>query len=208
MDGEKLIHKFDKQARMYEMRRRNGRGKEMIWRRRLIGSAQGKVLEVGVGAGANFSFYSDGVDVTGVDFSGEMLSKARVAAVECGVQAEFVQSDVETLEFPEASFDTVVSTLTMCGYKDPLAVLKKFNRWCRPNGQILLLEHGISSNWLAGVIQKAVNPLFRRMAGCHMDRDMLRIFRESGIQMIRTERHMLGAVYLAWAKPGDAEGTG
>jgi len=201
MENERLIRKFDKQAKIYETRRRSGKGREMAWRQRLIRSAKGKVLEVGIGAGANFPFYRDDVEVTGVDFSGEMLSRARVAAVECGVRAEFMQSDIETLTFPDGTFDTVVTTLTMCGYKDPLAVLGKFNRWCKANGQILLMEHGASSNRMIGALQKAIDPLFHRMVGCHLNRDMSRIFQESGMEVIRTERHMLGAVYLVWGKP-------
>lgn len=124
MNTEKLIRKFDKQAKIYEMRRR--KQSEKKWREKLIRCAKGRVLEVGVGAGANFHFYPKDVEVTAVDFSKEMLSRAKEAAAESGIQAEFTLSDVESLSFPDDSFDTIVSTLTFCGYEDPHRVLSIF----------------------------------------------------------------------------------
>lgn len=199
MDKGKLIRKFDKQAKMYEVRRR--KRTEKVWRERLIRCARGSVLEVGVGAGANFPFYEKSVSVTAVDFSNEMLSRAKLAAIECSVRAEFMQSDIESLDFSDHSFDTIVSTLTLCGYDDPIAVLKKFNRWVKADGQILLMEHGVSSNRILGFMQKVVDPLFVKTIGCHQNRDMKQIFHQSGIEIMETERHLLGMVHLVWAKP-------
>jgi ubiquinone/menaquinone biosynthesis C-methylase UbiE len=54
MKNEKLIRKFDKQAKVYELRRK--KRSEKKWREKLIICAKGRVLEVGVGAGANFLF--------------------------------------------------------------------------------------------------------------------------------------------------------
>lgn len=199
MDDEKMVRKFDKQARLYEIRRK--KQTEKMWRQRLIRCARGEVLEVGVGAGANFPFYPKEVAVTAVDFSKEMLSRAKEAAVECGVKAQFVLSDIESLAFPDHSFDTLVSTLTVCSYKDPIAVLNKFNRWVRPEGQILLMEHGISSNRFVGSIQKVLDPLFLKAVGCHQNRNLVQLFQQSGLRMIKVERHLLDMVYLVWAKP-------
>jgi ubiquinone/menaquinone biosynthesis C-methylase UbiE len=150
MDKERLIRKFNKQAKIYERRRKKKSEKE--WREKLIQCARGNILEVGVGAGANFNFYSKDVHVTAVDFSEEMLDRARQAAFESHIQTDFKRLDIETLSFPDNSFDTIVSTLTLCGYDDPTLVLKKFNSWCKSDGQILLMEHGVSSNQLIGHI--------------------------------------------------------
>jgi ubiquinone/menaquinone biosynthesis C-methylase UbiE len=135
MNRADLIKKFDKQARWYEKRRIQQAQKE--WRQKLLYFARGNVLEVAVGAGANFSFYPPGVRITAVDFSPEMLKRARNAADEYGIEVEF-KSDVETLTFPPDSFDTVVSTLSLCGYEDPVGVLNRFSRWSRKDGCILL----------------------------------------------------------------------
>ncbi|WP_308633900.1 class I SAM-dependent methyltransferase [Paenibacillus silvisoli] len=199
MNNEKLIRKFDKQANLYG--KRKIKRKESMWRESLVRCARGKVLEVGVGAGANFAFYPKDLEVTAVDFSKEMLNKAKEAAVKTGIQAEFIQSDIESLAFPDNSFDTIVSTLTFCGYRDPLTVLTAFNRWCKDDGQILLLEHGISSNRLIGFLQKVIDPIHVHVIGCHLKRDMNQIFQQSGIRIMNTESHIFDAIHLVWAKP-------
>jgi len=205
MEKQRLIRKFDKQSKIYEYRRK--RLTEREWRRKLVGDARGKTLEVAVGAGANFPFYPSGVRVTAVDFSGAMLDKARRAAAEHGVAAEFVQADLETLDFPDGSFDTILSTLSFCGYERPERMLEKFDRWCKPGGRILMMEHGLSASRLVGAAQRALEPLFHRVVGCHFDRDMVALLRNSPLHVVRMERHLLGAFHLVWAEPhGQPEG--
>ena len=121
MNQDKLIRIFDKQANGYEKRRKNQ--SQAKWREKLLSSAKGKVLEVAVGAGANFQYYPRGDEVTAVDFSGEMLKKAKAAAIEEGMDAQFIHSDVESLSFEDYSFDTIISTLSLCGYENPMKVL-------------------------------------------------------------------------------------
>lgn len=204
MDKEKLIRKFDNQSNIYEMRRK--KQSERKWREKLIGSAKGKVLEVAVGAGANFYFYPKDVDVTAVDFSGAMLSKARESATASKVRATFIQSDIESISFPENSFDTIVSTLSFCGYEYPVRVLESFSRWCKPGGQILLMEHGLSSNRLIGSTQKIIEPVFLRVVGCHLDRNMIHIFQQSPIHIHHMERYKFNTIHLVWASPNKGEG--
>lgn len=201
MKKEELVRKFDQQARMYEQNRNNqALG---LWREKLLKSARGDVLEVGVGAGANFPFYDrDQVKVTAADFSEEMIGIARKVAVKHGIEAEFVVEDVEKLSFPKNSFDTVVSTLSLCSYFDPVKVLNQMNRWCRKGGQILLLEHGLSSYFSISLLQKVLNPLAHRMSGCHYNRDIMRIIDQSDIQVEKSERYWLNIIHLVWAKPG------
>ena len=199
MNQDKLIRIFDKQANGYEKRRKNQ--SQAKWREKLLSSVKGKVLEVAVGAGANFQYYPRGVEVTAVDFSGEMLKKAKAAAIEEGMDAQFIHSDVESLSFEDYSFDTIISTLSLCGYENPTIILNLMNKWCKPDGQILLLEHGKSSNALIGYLQTMLNPLNRRVIGCEIDRDILRIIESSSIQIDRMEHYLTNMVHLVWAKP-------
>jgi ubiquinone/menaquinone biosynthesis C-methylase UbiE len=199
MSNEKLIRKFDKQARMYEVIRK--KQSESEWREKLISCAKDRVLEVAVGAGANFHYYPKGIDLTAVDFSPEMLNKAKTAAVDYGIQAEFILSDVESLSFPDDSFDSIVSTLSFCGYEDPGFVTEAFHKWCKRDGQILLMEHGISTNRLIGGMQTLVDPLFKRAVGCHLNRDIIQILQQSKLQINKIEHFMFGAVHLVWATP-------
>jgi len=194
-----LIRKFNKQAAMYE---RNSRQRYIgKWRQRLLQDVSGQVLEVAVGAGANLPFYRpDKVELTAVDFSPEMLSRARQFAAELGIRATFLERDIETLELPERSFDCVVSTLSLCGYENPLEVLRRMNRWAKPGGRIYLLEHGVSSNRLVGFAQHLANPAARRISGCHFNRDILRIVKDSPLKVLQSERYWNGIVHLIWAQ--------
>lgn len=190
---------FDKQARAYASKREPAL--LVDWRRQLLEAAEGQVLELAVGAGANFPYYPPGVRVTAVDFSRGMLERARLAAARSHLDVQFVCGDIESLALPEQGFDTVISTLSLCAYEHPLAVLKRMRRWCRPTGRILLLEHGKSTSRPLAVLQKAADPLLYRMAGCHHTRDIDALVREAGLRVERMERCWLGMGSLVWARP-------
>lgn len=194
-----LPKKFDKQANRYNKHREKDRTSK--YRQKIFRNIEGKVLEVGIGVGLNFPFYNKDVELTGVDFSPEMLKRAQDAAIEYPFTATFIQADVEAIEFPENAFDTIVSSGTLCGYENPLKVLNSFQKWCKPDGRILLLEHGISSNKPLMWLQKSFDPLAVKIAGCHADRDISGIVRSSKLQLVREERYLAGNVYLIWAKP-------
>lgn len=199
MDKDKQIRIFDKQAAQYDKRREDPLQRK--WRERLIGTAEGRVLEVAVGAGANFPYYPAGVSITATDFSKAMLEKARSAASAYLLDVRFICSDTEELDFEDRSFDTVISTLSMCSYPSPIMVLKNMRRWCKPNGKLLLMEHGISSKQVVSVLQRTLDPLLYRFSGCHHTRDVMGMLHEAGIAVEREERYWLDMVHLIWARP-------
>lgn len=200
MEKEKLIKKYDKQVDTYK-RALNNRTLAR-WRTELLNDAHGKVLEVGVGIGSNFQFYNrENVCLTGVDFSPEMIKTARQTASVCQIDANLFQEDVETLQFESESFDCIVSTLTLCGYENPTQVLNNFNNWCKKDGTILLMEHGISSNMILSNTQRLVDPFFIKATGCHCDRNIINIVEESNLKIERTQSHWSGIIQLIWAKP-------
>lgn len=199
MEKSKLIRIFDKQAARYDKRREDPNQKR--WRKNLISHARGEVLELAVGAGANFPYYPPGIKVTATDFSESMLEKAKNASKTYGLQADFISGDIETMDFPGASFDTIISTLSFCSYENPLKVLEKVNTWCKPEGNILLMEHGISSNVAVSALQKTLNPLLYRFSGCHHTRDILEMVRESGMTIEKSESLWFNMAHLIWAKP-------
>ncbi|MBS2967489.1 class I SAM-dependent methyltransferase [Metabacillus sp. KIGAM252] len=200
MDIQRQRKLFDRQASKYEMRVRK-RGRDHQWRKRLLLSAKGNILEVSVGAGTNFSYYPQGASITAVDFSPAMLEKAREAALEENIQVEFILGNVEALELPEHSFDTVVSTLSMCAYPNPDHVLRLLSKWCRNDGQILLLEHGLSTNRFLSRLQKAFDPVYKKRIGCHLNRDIMGLIEDAPVIVQREEHAVFGAVHLIWAKP-------
>src|SRR5699024_11779133 len=85
--------------------------------------AEGKVLEVSIGVGLNFPYYNRNIELTGLDFSKEMLDIARNAAKDYPFKTTFIQEDVESVVFNPNSFDTIVSSASLCAYQDPVQVL-------------------------------------------------------------------------------------
>ncbi|MDQ0178222.1 class I SAM-dependent methyltransferase [Bacillus chungangensis] len=199
MDRQSLIQKFDKQAKKYNKRRKNNHAYK--FRQRIFQEAEGKVLEVSIGSGLNFPYYNRNIELTGIDFSHEMLKTARNAAKNYPFKTTFIQEDVETVELSTNSFDTIISSASLCAYQDPIHVLNNFQKWCKPEGKILLLEHGICTNKTVGWVQKLSNPLALKLVGCHQDRNITEIVKKSNLKLIREERYLGGYLYLIWARP-------
>jgi len=170
---------------------------EQKFRRQLLSNATGNVLEVGVGTGLNFPYYPAKVAVTATDASARIIERAKVSATAHGVKANFIVSPVEALQLPAQQFDTVVSTFSLCSYNNPVSVLNRFNDWCRPGGNILLLEHGLSNIQLVQWMQRKWEPYFYRASGCHLDRDIKRILECAQPVVKRIERRACGIIYIA-----------
>jgi ubiquinone/menaquinone biosynthesis C-methylase UbiE len=73
-----------------------------------------------------------------------MIERARANAVRLlggeGHEPMFVVGDVASLAFPDASFDLVVSTLSMHHWDDPTAGLAEIRRVLRPGGRALVWD--------------------------------------------------------------------
>jgi methyltransferase OMS1 len=117
--------------------------------------AEGDVLEVGAGTGRNLGYYPGQSTVGKIvlsDSSDKMLLRAkekvaRMSDAEKGRYQLLVADAAKLNHFPDNSFDTVVDTFGLCSFDDPIAVLKELQRVCKPNGKILLLEHGRSKSF-------------------------------------------------------------
>lgn len=198
MNPTKQAKIFDTHAKMYEKRRKKTTI-DTKWRHKLLAKADGDILELSAGTGTNFPIYQNISSLTAVDFSMEMVRYAREAAKETTYPCTVLHNDVEKLEFEENTFDTVVSTLSMCSYPHPAYVLEQMAKWCKPGGQVLLFEHGVSTNPLVGKLQKKVDPFLSERIGCHVDRDMLDYVKHSSLHVSRIESHLFGMFHLIFA---------
>lgn len=161
-------------------------------RQRLVRRASGEVLEVACGTGANFPYYPPECAVTAVDLSPAMVEIADQRAEPVALEIDVQIMDAERLAFPAESFDTVVSTLTLCTFPDPIAALEEMQRVCREDGQILLLEHGRSDNRLVGRFQDVREDAHAKRLGCHWNREPLDLVEQAGLRPIATRRTFLG----------------
>ena len=90
------------------------------WRKELLKDAKGKTLEIGIGTGKSLDHYPQGVSVTGIDSSENMLKYARRRANGHTHIDQLLKMDVEDLNFPDGAFDTVVATCVFCSVHDPI----------------------------------------------------------------------------------------
>jgi ubiquinone/menaquinone biosynthesis C-methylase UbiE len=193
---EKMAPRYDRDIQFWEKVQFGG-GREWIGAR-----AKGRVLEVAVGTGRNFGFYSRGVGITGVDLSPDMLDIARRHATDLDLEVDLRVAAAEALPFDEDSFDTAVCTLSLCTIPDPAASIAEMKRVLRPGGQLLLLDHIGSSWWPIWAAQRLVEQLTIRAAGEHMTRRQLPLVEAAGFDIVETQRLKAGTVErIAARKP-------
>jgi phosphatidylethanolamine/phosphatidyl-N-methylethanolamine N-methyltransferase len=118
-----------------------------------------RVLEVGVGTGINLSLYPKNCSVTGIDFSGSMLEKARERAQRKGIRnMRLLQMDAGDLKFSDGSFDIVYAPYLISVVPDPVKVAQEMRRVCRPGGRIIFLNHFLSPNPLLSRMERMISP--------------------------------------------------
>jgi len=156
-------------------------------RKSLLADAEGRVLEIGGGTGANLRYY-DGLDSLVVtDPEPAMLRRLRDRVREQATQAEVVQAPAEDLPFQDASFDTVVSTLVLCGV-DQERSLGEVRRVLRPGGRLLFLEHVRSDDPALARFQDRMNRLNRFLVGCECNRQTVTAIEAAGFTISRVEQ--------------------
>lgn len=170
-------------------------------RRRLLQRASGTVLEIAVGTGKNLRYYRKACQVTAVDFSAAMLENARKRADRLGLNVQFLVMDAEALAFREQCFSTVVSSLSLCTFPDPVAALKEIARVCRADGRILLLEHGRSDREWLGDWQDRRADRHAKLLGCRWNREPLDLVHQAGLKPIAAHRTFLGIFHLIETSP-------
>jgi ubiquinone/menaquinone biosynthesis C-methylase UbiE len=178
------------------------------------GLAAGDVLEVAVGTGLNLSCYPSGLHLTGIDASPAMLAIARRRATDLGMQVDLAEGDAQALPFPDASYDTVVCTLSLCCIPDDKAAISEMHRVLRPGGRLILLDHVASGNPAVRAGQWLLERLTLRTIGEHQTRHPLALLPETGFVVEHSERRKAGIVERVIAVKPDpshrnpATGTG
>lgn len=142
------------------------------FRKRVIGAAEGRVLEIGIGSGLNLPLYGPAArSVIGLEPSPELLRMARDRAAGARVPVELLEASAEAVPLEAASIDTVVTTWTLCTIPDASRALAEMRRVLKPGGSLLFVEHGRAPEPGVARWQDRLDPLWRRAAsGCHLNR--------------------------------------
>ncbi len=158
------------------------------WRKKLWSKVDGHhILEVGVGTGKNFEFYPTEAQLTAIDFSEKMLKQALQTKNRKSVAVDLDLMDVQSLAYADNSFDTVIGSFVFCSVPLPIKGLKELYRVCRPGGQVLLLEHVISSNSFFAKLMNSINPIVLALVGANINRNTVKNVKACGFASVRVD---------------------
>jgi ubiquinone/menaquinone biosynthesis C-methylase UbiE len=171
------------------------------WRKEALSGLSGNVLEVGVGTGKNLKYYSSRCSVTGIDYSEMMLEKAREKAR--GMKnVTLLLMDAEHLEFPDNSFDYVVTTFVLCSIPDPVRALKEMRRVLKPSGEMIAIEYLRSTNRFIALFEELTNPVIFSLTGDNMNRKTLENIRNAEFTIKEVKNLILETFFrMIRAKP-------
>jgi ubiquinone/menaquinone biosynthesis C-methylase UbiE len=168
------------------------------YRQRVIGAAEGRVLEIGVGSGLNLGHYPAAVrELLALEPDPKLIRLARNRSAERSRAVSFMEASAERIPLENSSIDTVVSTWTMCTINDVRRALEEIRRVLKPGGRLLFVEHGLSPDASVRKWQHRLDPLWTRVGGgCHLDRPIETLVTAAGFEIDR-----LKAGYMPGPKP-------
>ncbi len=179
------------------------------YREKVVPEVEGRVLEIGIGSGLNLPFYSHTVkSVVGIDPSPELLAMARKRADKAPFATELVNGPAADMPFESASFDTVLTTWTLCSIGEPLVALAEMRRVLKPAGRLVFVEHGLARSRRVIAWQNRLNPVWRCFSGgCNLNREIDRLIGDAGFAIAELEtEYMKGPkpltfTYAGYARP-------
>jgi demethylmenaquinone methyltransferase/2-methoxy-6-polyprenyl-1,4-benzoquinol methylase len=172
------------------------------------------ILDLGCGTGKFLECFLKAKKwdfAVGLDFSSEMLKKARETVEGAAV---WIEEDFEKLPFLEGSFDLIISAFTLRSVQDVPAFLKEINRVLSPGGRVALLDltcpRGITAfffypylRWilpaLGGIISgnhQAYHFLSSSVRGFQRPEKTVDLMENAGLRNIRLKRFAFGVATL------------
>jgi ubiquinone/menaquinone biosynthesis C-methylase UbiE len=164
------------------------------------GADEFRLLDVGVGTGANFGLYPAEASVMAIDADPGMLGRAQGRLAAARRPIELREMNVMALDIPDASFDAALTTLVFCEVPDPLAGLREIRRVLKPGAPLVMLEHTVSGRaWLDAVL-RGLSAITAPAFGEHFDRDTARSVSDAGFADVSADRLGLGIFHLIVAR--------
>ena len=137
-------------------------GMHRRWKRRVVELAQAssgaRALDLCCGTGdISFALAQRGANVTGLDFSKEMLQVASERNEKSDARPTFIQGDAQQIPFPENTFDIVTVGYGLRNLTSWQRGLEEMLRVARPGARLIVLDFG-----------KPANPLWRAIYFMHL----------------------------------------
>jgi ubiquinone/menaquinone biosynthesis C-methylase UbiE len=177
------------------------------YRSRVVPSADGRVLEIGIGSGLNLPFYSRNVkDFIGLDASPKLLSMERRNLRPDTPSPELIEGSAEAIPLENDSVDTVVTTWTLSTIPDAGRALREMHRVLRPTGRLLFIEHGLATEPNVRWWQDHLTPVWKRIGGgCHLNRAIQSLIEDAAFRFDRFQTgYMRGPKPLTFMYEGTA----
>lgn len=154
-------------------------------KRRLFSRVRGRALLVAAGTGIDFS-HLPASDVVAVDLSAAMLARARQRVSDGPARVTLLRTDALCLPFQDGTFDTVVTSCSMCSVPQPAVALSEIHRVLRADGRLLMFEHVRSRQALLGLALDLMTA-WTRFTGTDMNRETLRTVADRGFRLLSVE---------------------
>lgn len=164
------------------------------YREKALAPARGETLEIGFGTGLNLPFFPEAVTgLTVIDSENMLQRRVEMRIRESRIPVTRLRLDAtEHLPFDDHTFDTVVTTLTLCSIVDTAPALAEIGRVIKPDGQFVFFEHGRSEDPTVARRQDRFNPIQRIIAsGCNINRPIDHLIRSAGLEITTLDRFLM-----------------
>ncbi|MBC8500775.1 MAG: methyltransferase domain-containing protein [Nanoarchaeota archaeon] len=194
-ETEKTRKKYDRVSRFYDLMEGMMESGLTKHKKKLLSKVKGDVLEIGVGTGRNLGYYNNKANVTGIDLSPKMLSRAIKKAKLAKRNYSLLVMDAENLKFKDESFDYIVCIGVLCSIPNPVKALDEMRRVLKPKGEILMLEHMLSDNKLIYFLENIFNPITKGFFGFNINRDTLSNIKKAHLRICEKDNIAMHDVF-------------